>query len=66
MIITSFSGIVADAMVPTDDTAFYGGKISSTDSVSIAVSDNSEINLSEDGGESTFEKYQKNGRFKIR
>lgn len=59
MIITSFSGIVADAMVPTDDTAFYGGKISSTDSVSIAVSDNSETNLSEDGGESTFEKYQK-------
>ncbi|MDQ1273720.1 MAG: type transport system permease protein [Planctomycetota bacterium] len=60
MIITSFSGIVADAMVPIDDTVFYGGKISSTDSVSIVVSDNGETNISKDDGESPFEKYQKN------
>lgn len=58
MIITSFSGIVANAMVPTDNTVFYGAKISSTDSVSVTVSDNGGTNLSENGGESTFEKYQ--------
>jgi ABC-2 type transport system permease protein len=59
MIITSFSGMVADAIVPIDDTVFYGGKVSSTDSISIVVSDSDETAASEDGVESTFEKYQK-------
>lgn len=59
MIITSFSAVVSDAIVPIDDTVFYGGKVSSTDSFSITFSNTDGENVSEDGGESTFEKYQK-------
>ncbi len=59
MIITSFSAVVSDAMVPIDDTVFYGGKVTSTDSFSITFSNTDGENVSEDGGESSFNKYQK-------
>ncbi|AKB34272.1 hypothetical protein MSSIH_3582 [Methanosarcina siciliae HI350] len=48
MIITSFAGIVSDAMVPIDDAVFYGNTVTS-DSFTVVVSEE----------ESSFAKYQK-------
>lgn len=64
MIITSFSGAVADALVPIDDTTYYG-KATSTESVTVVVSETEESfePASEDQGENTFDKYQQ--RWKV-
>lgn len=64
MIITSFSGVVADAVVPIDETTYYG-KISSTESVAVSFTNTEESLESADGdqGDSIFDKYQQ--RWKI-
>lgn len=64
MIITSFSGVVADAVVPIDETTYYG-KMTSTDSVAVTFSNTEEPLESAGGdqGESMFDKYQQ--RWKI-
>jgi ABC-2 type transport system permease protein len=64
MVITSFSGAVADAVVPVDETTYYG-KIASTESVAMVVVDAEESfdPASGDEGDNTFEKYQQ--RWKV-
>jgi ABC-2 type transport system permease protein len=60
MVITSFSGIVADTMVPIDDTVFYGGVTSTTSYTITVVDDMTSANNTDD---SFFNLYQK--RWKI-
>lgn len=61
MIITSFSGAVADAVVPVEETTYYS--VTATDTVTITTVGEDFESASDDQGESVFDKYQK--RWKI-
>lgn len=67
MVITSFSGIIAEAAVPMDDTVFYGEKVSSSTGAvtSVVITDNEESfePANESEGESLFNQYEK--RWKV-
>lgn len=62
IIVSSFSGMVADAVVPVDDTEFYG-EVISTASGTVVLETYSFEPAGEDQGESFFDKYQR--RWKI-
>ena len=61
MIITSFSGAVADAVVPVEETTYY--TVNAMDTVVVTTVGDDFESANEDQGESTYDRYQK--RWKI-